>query len=155
MERRVTEADLANFAAVGFPSQVSPADAPPSAQLMESTLRVFEAPSARLVEAGMLALAELARRDELNVVHEFRLSGDVARRLGFVAERMGDELNDQRLRDFAQFVTKCVAPEDTAPLVLVDSYTASYLRHLVAHADAVSARWGVFGRLNFRFLVDG
>ncbi len=118
---------------------------------MQSALRVLEAPSARLVEAVSLTLVELSRRGKLAVVHEFEFSGHVARRLGYLAQRLADHLDDSGLREFAGLMNEHLGSRLDV-LLLTDAATQTYTRQLVERGDDVNRHWGVYGDLEYRFL---
>lgn len=155
---KVTNQDLERFASVGYPSALS-SGAPvsnrrvESALLFESVLKVMAEPSSRLVSAAALALAELAARNDLPEREVDELADPVRRRLGYVSERLVEELNPSAATNLARYVKELssAAPSTSGELTLgVDS--ASYLRMKKSSADEVNLRWQVYGEPEFRFL---
>lgn len=152
MSRQVTDEDMAQFAALGYPAQVRAAGDVEPETLVESLRHVLESPSARLFEAAVLAVRWLANHDELGLLHEADLSSEATRRLGFLADKLArvdalDRESRHRLRTLASSLHQNVTTYDP-PLTFNAVVTDTYLERLRESSDDTSRKWQVFADFN-------
>lgn len=151
MTEKVTEKDLARFAALGYPAPVEPASDVAPRAVAESLCRAVESPSARLLDAALLALDWLAEHDALEALTRPDLSPEASRRLGFLAEKLAEThttVTKRRLKTLANSLYEQLAQQPDSALTFAAVTTDAYLQQLREKGDHTNERWQVFVELD-------
>jgi hypothetical protein len=156
-EEFLTERDYATLRGMGFPlASNHELDHPPTPhEALQSSLRVFSSPNARLVEAAAFALAKLAGTMEYGSFVPPK-EEKALRRLGFVLECLAQHYANsaekvRQLQEWIDAVKKNLPPLGfLEPLALTNITTQSRLRRLQENASVENENWRVYGQLEFR-----
>lgn len=154
MALQLSERERQIFASVGYQYAVKQSHQPFTPEkIARLVLRVLKEPEARAVEAAVLALLELARKDALDKLNPSH--PDVSRRLGYIVERLSqhDLVPSDLQRNLAHLATNLSefqASEMSEPLFLTDKTTPGRARRLVHQSDETSRKWYVFGHICLR-----